>query len=169
MTNRYTAAEIAHFADIVPETVEDWKLRGLVPVAGSNYSSEDALRFTAVASLAAHGVPVYRAAETVRRIEETQGPAWKAALRKCEAGEAHVYVYTVFYSSQAFGTFLYAGDSAKADAFIQASMSDASAGELVGDDDPISDYPVTEDAPRCRVARYDIGADLRRAFVQMGQ
>ncbi len=163
---RLTAADVARIADLDPSTVEDWTRRGVVPTTATDYTRADALRFTVVRSPMGHGVPVFRAAETLRRIEETQAQYWRAALDECARGEAHVYIFTVFYNSQAFGVFLYAGDSRTADAFIQNSMADGTAGEFV--DASVPDYPVPEGAPPSRVARYDIGPDLRRAFREMG-
>jgi hypothetical protein len=167
---RFTSADVGRIADLDPSTVEDWGRRGVIAVKTELYGTGDALRFAAMRSLTGHGVAVYRAAETLRRIEETQGKFWKAALDKCAAGVAHVYVYTAFYSSQAFGVFLYAGDSAAADAFIMQAMQDGNEGELVDESADIftPPSPVPEN-PSCRVARYDVGPDLRRAFQEMSR
>jgi hypothetical protein len=173
---QYTPEEVGRVADLDISTVKDWAVRGVVPVEDSaRYSVMDALRFTAVHSLVGHGMAVYRAAETLRRIEDTQAKFWRAALDKCAAGAAHVYVYTAFYNSQAFGVFLYAGDSATADAYIQNSMADATSGELVDDSIEAADLITGAadriapgDTPFTRVARFDIGPDLRRAFRLIG-
>ena len=165
--HRFTGADVARIADLDPTTVQDWARRGLVPVKKRGlYTKTDALRFAAVRSLTGHGVPVYRAAEMFQQIEGTQGEEWRKALDKCAAGEPHVFVYVAFFSSQAFGTFLYAGSSAETDAFILDSLADGTAGERVPEDGTMP-YPIAEDVPRYRVARYDIGPDLRRAFMEL--
>lgn len=163
-------SDVGRIADLEETTVLDWTNRGaLTAQADGSYAVIDALRFAAVGSLVKAGVPVYRAAEAIARVEGDQ-QFWLDAGTPQE----HLWIYAITFGSQVFRAVHFTGDSAAADQRIQEQFGNpADSGSDViqntGDGDIEYEYPQTPGAPPFRIVRYDIGPDLRFALLEIGK
>lgn len=162
---RLTAADVAAIADLQDTTVTDWTQRGLVTVqAGGFYATIDALRCTAVGSLVKHGMPVYRAVEAIANAESR--PTFWGDV---STPQPHLWIYTVSFGPQVSRALHYAGNSMEADRWIQEQFGEPTGKVVEESGEPVMDYLQAPDAPRLRIARYDIGPDLQRAHRELSR
>jgi hypothetical protein len=157
-------SDVGRIADLEETTVLDWTNRGaLTAQADGSYAVIDALRFAAVGSLVKAGVPVYRAAEAIARVEGDQ-QFWLDAGTPQE----HLWIYAITFGSQVFRAVHLTGDSAAADRRIQEQFGNPAV-QNVGDGDIEYEYPQAPGAPPFRIVRYDIGADLQFALREIAK
>jgi hypothetical protein len=159
------ASDVGRIADLEETTVLDWTDRGVLTTqADGSYAVIDALRFAAVGSLMKAGVPVYRAAEAIARVEGDQ-QFWLDAGTPQE----HLWIYAITFGSQVFRAVHLTGDSVAADRKIREQFGNpqnSGSGVIPDNSDAVMDvqYPQNPGAPRFRIVRYDIGADLQLAL-----
>lgn len=162
------ASDVGRIADLEETTVLDWTDRGVLTAqADGSYAVIDALRFAAVGSLVKAGVPVYRAAEAIARVEGDQ-QFWLDAGTPQE----HLWIYAVTFGSQVFRAVHFAGESVAADQRIQEQFgnpADGGAGVSPNIGDGEYEYPQAPGAPPFRIVRYDIGPDLRFALQEIAE
>jgi hypothetical protein len=164
------ASDVGRIADLEKSTVIEWTDRGVLTAqADGSYAVIDALRFAAVGSLVKAGVPVYRAAEAIGRVEGDQR-FWLDAGTPQE----HLWIYAITFGSQVFRAVHFAGDSAAADREIQerfGNPSDSGSDVIqnIGDGEIEYEYPQAPGAPLFRIVRYDIGADLGLALREIAK
>ncbi len=156
--------DVGRIADLEETTVIDLTDRGVLTAqADGSYAVIDALRFAAVGSLTKAGVPLYRAAEAIARVEGGQ-QFWLDAGTPQE----HLWIYAISFGSQVFRAVHFAGDSAAADRKITEQFGDGGSDFVPDSSGDSMEYPQAPGAPRFRIARYDIGADLRLALREIG-
>jgi hypothetical protein len=155
---RYTTAEAANAADLDPETITEWHIRGLVHAGVvDEYSVGEVLRFAAVRSLVGHLVPVYRASEIVREAASSNPENWAEMFWRCKNGESkHLWICVTNRGPEDISYLVYAGREIAA--VIETLNRDM---VFSWENNPKWKQPTRE--PK-RTAIYDIGPDICRAF-----